>query len=65
MRYALYGDALWCAPCVTDSVDDTEGFHGIFEMVSRIMKDLKAINLKFNSDQPVPHRNQFFSFNMT
>ena len=28
------------------------------------MKDLKAINLKLNSDQPVPHRNQFVPFHV-
>lgn len=63
--YAVYGDTLWCEGGVSDPSKDPKGFHGMVrDAVSALGDDpLVVHDLNLNGDTPVPHQNQFVSFN--
>ncbi|KAI1374360.1 hypothetical protein F4677DRAFT_461417 [Hypoxylon crocopeplum] len=63
--YAIYGDTLWCAPGVTDSNSDSEGFHGMVrDAISQMTDDpLVVHDMHLNADTPVGHQLQFVPFN--
>lgn len=63
--YAVFGDTMWCAPGVSNFLEDTPGFHGMVrDSVSLLTDDpLTVVDLNLNDDCPVPHQNQLIPFN--
>ncbi|KAL0469601.1 hypothetical protein QR685DRAFT_527027 [Neurospora intermedia] len=63
--YAVFGDTMWCAPGVTNFLEDTPGFHGMVrDSVSLLTDDpLTVVDLNLNDDYPVPHQKQLIPFN--
>ena len=63
--YAVFGDTMWCAPGVSNFLEDTPGFHGMVRDSVSLMTDdpLTVVDLNLNDDCPVPHQNQLIPFN--
>ncbi|KAK3401745.1 hypothetical protein B0T20DRAFT_121960 [Sordaria brevicollis] len=63
--YAVFGDTMWCAPGVSNFLEDEPGFHGMVrDSISLLTDDpLTVVDLNLNDDDPVPHQNQLIPFN--
>ena len=62
--YAIHGDALWCAPGITDPTGNKIEFRGMVRNTISLLTDdvLKPYDLYVDDTQPVPRPRQFFEF---
>jgi hypothetical protein len=63
--YAIHGDALWCAPGITDPTGEAVAFRGMVRNTISLLTDdvLKPYDLYIDDAEPVPHPRQFFQYN--